>query len=86
MVLDGRAPASDNHCRPKRSIAVHHVFNIAIDNLFTFLDMDQDGFLDVLWSYPRCDDGTCPEAHFLVRALGCPVFLPLVCRNWSAGN
>jgi hypothetical protein len=63
-----------------------NVFNIAIDNLFTFLDMDQDGFLDVLWSYPRCDDGTCPEVHFLVRALGCPVFLPLVCRNWSAGN
>jgi hypothetical protein len=60
-----------------------NVFNIGTDNLFTFFDIDQDGFLDVLWSYPGCYDGTCPEVHFLVRALGCPVFLPLVCRNDS---
>jgi hypothetical protein len=58
-----------------------NVFNIGTDNLFTFLDLDQDGFLDVLWSYPGCYGGTCPEVHFVVRALGCPVFLPLVCRN-----
>jgi hypothetical protein len=56
-----------------------NVFNIGIDNLFTFLDIDQDGFLDVVWSYPSCSDGTCPERHFIVRALGCPVFLPFVC-------
>jgi hypothetical protein len=63
-----------------------NVFNIETDNLFTFFDIDQDGFLDVLWSYPGCYDGTCPEVHFLVRALGCPVFLPSVCRNYPAGN
>jgi len=61
-----------------------NVFNIGIDNLFTFLDIDQDGFLDVLWSYPRCSDGTCPEVHFIVRTLGCPAFLPLVGRTFSA--
>jgi hypothetical protein len=59
-----------------------NVFSIGTDNLFTFLDVDQDGFLDVLWSYPGCYDGTCPEVHFLVRALGCPVFLPLVGRDY----
>lgn len=63
-----------------------NVFNIGTDNLFTFLDIDLDGYLDVLWSWGGCQHGACPEDHFLVRALGCPVFLPLVCRNWSAGN
>jgi hypothetical protein len=58
-----------------------NVFNIGTDNLFTFLDIDQDGYLDVLWSYGGCQHGACPEDHFLVRALGCPVFLPSVCRN-----
>ena len=55
-----------------------NMFNIGTDNLFTFLDLDQNGFLDVLWSYPGCEDGTCPEIHFIVRAQGCPLFLPLV--------
>ncbi len=59
-----------------------NVFNIGTDNVFTFLDSDQDGFLDVLWSF----GGVPNEAHYLVRALGCPVFLPFVCRNCSAGN
>jgi len=63
-----------------------NVFNIGIDNLFTFLDIDQDGFLDILWSYPGCYDGTYPEVHFIVRALGCPVFLPFICCDCSAGN
>jgi hypothetical protein len=62
-----------------------NVFNIGTDNLFTFLDVDQDGFLDVLWSYSGCYGGTCPEVHFLVRALGCPVFLPLVGRDYPPG-
>jgi hypothetical protein len=60
-----------------------NVFNIGTGTLFTFFDIDQDGFLDVLWSYGGCQHGACPEDHFLVRALGCPVFLPLVCRNYS---
>ena len=59
-----------------------NVFNIGTDNLFTFLDIDKDGFLDVLWSYGGCEFGACPEEHFLVRALGCPVFLPVICRNY----
>jgi hypothetical protein len=54
-----------------------NVFNTPT-NVFTFLDIDQDGFLDVLWSW---GGGTDPEWHHLVRALGCPVFLPLVCCN-----
>jgi hypothetical protein len=60
-----------------------NVFNIAPDNTFTFLDVDQDGFLDVHWAW---GGGVDPEWHHLVRALGCPVFLPLVCRNHPAGN
>ena len=57
-----------------------NIFNIGTDNLFTFLDLDQNGFLDILWSYPGCSDGSCPEVQFIVRALGCPVFLPFVCN------
>lgn len=63
-----------------------NVFNIGTDNLFTFLDIDKDGYLDILWSYGGCPLGACPEDHFLVRALGCPVFLPFVCRDCSVGN
>jgi hypothetical protein len=63
-----------------------NLFNISSGLLFTFLDIDQNGFLDVLWSYGGCEDGTCPEDHFLVRALGCPMFLPVICRNTAAGN
>jgi C1A family cysteine protease len=55
-----------------------NAFNIEHPLLFTFLDIDQDGYVDILWSYPSCEGGTCPEAHFIVRALGCPVFLPSV--------
>ena len=58
-----------------------NVFNIGTGMLFTFFDIDQDGFLDVLWSWGGCQHGACPEDHFLVRALGCPVFLPLIWRN-----
>jgi hypothetical protein len=57
------------------------VFNIGTDSLFTFLDVDRDGYLDVLWSYGGCTYGACPEEHYLVRALGCPVFLPFACRD-----
>lgn len=63
-----------------------NVFNIGTGNLFTFLDIDRNGFLDILWSYPGYYDGTCPKVHFIVRALGCPVFLPSVCRNYPVGN
>lgn len=63
-----------------------NLFSIENPYLFSFLDLDQNGFLDVLWSYPGCYDGTCPKIHFIVRALGCPVFLPSVCRNHSVGD
>jgi len=49
-----------------------NVFHIGTDNLFTYTDLDRDGMLDVVWSYPACSDGTCPEVHHVVRALGCP--------------
>jgi hypothetical protein len=50
-----------------------NVFNIGSDNVFTFLDVDRDGYLDVLWSWPGI-----PEYHYLVRALGCPLYLPML--------
>jgi hypothetical protein len=59
-----------------------NVFNIGTDNLFTFLDIDLDGYLDVLWSWGGGQHGAWPEDHFLVRALGCPVFLPVIFRNY----
>jgi hypothetical protein len=50
-----------------------NIFNIESPSAWTFLDIDQDGFLDVFWSYPRCSpSGSCPETHFIVMALGCP--------------
>jgi hypothetical protein len=63
-----------------------NVSSIESPSLFTFLDLDQDRFLDALWSYRGCYDGTCPEIHFIVRALGCPAFLPSVSRNHSVGD
>jgi hypothetical protein len=67
-------------------LALANVFNIGTDNLFTFLDMDGDGFLDILWSYPGCYDGSCPETHFIVWALGCPLFLPTLYGSYSGGD
>lgn len=51
-----------------------NVFNIGTDNLFTFLDIDQDGLLDVLWAYGNNGVETVPEVHFLVQASGCSAF------------
>jgi hypothetical protein len=58
-----------------------NMFNIGTDNPFAFLDVDQDGFLDFLWAYPALYGETYPEQHLLVRALGCPVFLPVISHN-----
>ena len=46
------------------------------DLYFTFLDLDGDGGHDMLLTlnYP-------PEYVFAIRDLGCPVFLPLICRR-----
>jgi hypothetical protein len=51
------------------------------DLYFTFLDLDGDGGHDILLTlnYP-------PEYVFAIRDLGCPVFLPLVCREHAAGR
>jgi hypothetical protein len=47
------------------------------DLYFTFLDLDGDGGHDMLLTlnYP-------PEYVFAIRDLGCPVFLPLICRKF----
>jgi hypothetical protein len=49
-----------------------NVFHIDHPYLFTFLDLERDGLLDVLWAYPRCENEACPEVHFVVQASGCP--------------
>jgi hypothetical protein len=51
------------------------------DNSFVFIDLEGDGGHDILLTlnFP-------PDYVEVIRDLGCPVFLPLVCRNWSAGN
>ncbi len=55
-----------------------NVFNIHTDNLFTFLDIDRDGLLDVLWAYGNSGFEGVPEVHFLVQASGCPQSLPVL--------
>lgn len=51
------------------------------DLYYTFIDLDGDGGHDILLTlnFP-------PDYVFAIRDLGCSVFLPLVCRNYSAGN
>jgi hypothetical protein len=51
------------------------------DLYFTFLDLDGDGGHDMLLTlnYP-------PDYVFAIRDLGCPVFLPLICRDHAAGR
>ena len=45
-----------------------NVFNIETDLLFTFLDLDADGDLDVVWSLSGCEGEDCFETHFVVVA------------------
>ena len=51
------------------------------DLYYSFLDLDGDEGHDILLTlnYP-------PDHIFVVRGLGCPEFLPFVCRDCSAGN
>ncbi|MFZ5821343.1 MAG: FG-GAP repeat domain-containing protein [Chloroflexota bacterium] len=49
-----------------------NVFHINTSLLFTFIDIDRDGFLDVIWTYGGCETGRCPEEYFLLHSLGCP--------------
>ena len=48
---------------------------------YTFLDLDGDGGHDIVFA-----TFTPPEDVYVIRDLACPVFLPFVCRNCSAGN
>jgi len=45
-----------------------NVFNIDTDGLFTFLDLNGDGYLDAVWSYSGCTGNTCSETHQVVVA------------------
>jgi hypothetical protein len=45
---------------------------------YAFLDLDGDGGHDLVVA-----SSAPPEEIYAVRDLGCPVFLPLVCRNYS---
>ena len=56
-------------------------FGVGRDLHYTFIDLDDDGGHDILLTlnYP-------PDYVFAIRDLGCPVFLPFVCCNCSAGN
>ena len=46
-----------------------NVFRIDHSYLWTFLDINQDGYKDAYWAYPP--GGGTPEIHFMVMALGC---------------
>lgn len=48
---------------------------------YTFLDIDGDGGHDIVFA-----TFAPPEDIYAIRDLGCPVFLPFVCRNCGAGN
>jgi hypothetical protein len=56
-------------------------FGVERDLYYTFIDLDGDGGHDILLTlnYP-------PDYVFVIRDLGCPVFLPFVCRDWSADH
>ncbi len=60
----------------------HQPLDFGVPYLYqTFLDLDGDGGHDIVYV-----EGAPPQRVYAIRDLGCPVFLPLVCRNWSAGN
>jgi hypothetical protein len=46
---------------------------------YTYLDLDGDSGHDIVFA-----THAPPEDIYAIRDLGCPVFLPFVCRNWSA--
>ena len=48
---------------------------------YTFADLEGDGGHDLVYA-----TYAPPEDIYVIRELGCPVFLPLILRNWSAGN
>jgi hypothetical protein len=48
---------------------------------YSFLDLDGDGGHDIVNA-----SASPPEDYFIIRELGCPVFLPFVCRNCSVGH
>jgi hypothetical protein len=48
---------------------------------YAFLDFDGDGGHDLVVA-----SSAPPEEIYAIRDLGCPVFLPLVCRNYPVGN
>ena len=48
---------------------------------YTFLDLDGDGGHDLVF-----DTAAPPEDVYAIRDLGCPVFLPFVCRTHPAAN
>lgn len=48
---------------------------------YTFLDLDGNGGHDIVFA-----TFAPPEDIYAIRDLGCPVFLPFVCRSWSTGN
>jgi hypothetical protein len=48
---------------------------------YAFLDLDGDDGHDLVYaSYAP------PEDIYIIRQLGCPVFLPFICANYSSGN
>lgn len=56
------------------------MFNIILDPVqFVFLDLNQDGGRDILSPWKEYE--TAPEEYYIMRDLGCLLFLPLVIRN-----
>jgi hypothetical protein len=59
-----------------------HPLDLGLPYLYyAFLDLDGDGGHDLVFA-----TAAPPEDIYAIRDLGCPVFLPLVCRNHPAGN
>lgn len=46
---------------------------------YAFLDIDGDGGHDIVQS---TISDSAPQPVYLIRDLGCPVFLPVICRNY----
>lgn len=63
----------------------HPSWTLIAEGDLVAIHMPIKGTLVFTWTVARPQVVTV-RLFFAIRELGCPVFLPFVCRNWPAGN